>query len=175
MAGPRRPRARGGICLAQEEAGAERVVGVELELGGPRAEGRALDLRDDGAVDAVDDSPAELGADDRAVAELLPDREVEQREPRRRARAARRAIDLAVGEHRDVALREDFPVLRLPEDHAVDVAQLGLVRVDDLVRSLEVALDRAAELDQPWELAGLDALGTRRVERAAERDVDLVP
>ena len=64
---------------------------------------------------------------------------VEQREPRGGARAARRAVDLAVGEHRHVPLRERLLALLLPEDHAVDVAELGLERVDDLVRSLERA------------------------------------
>src|SRR5581483_8745172 len=63
--------------------------------------------------------------------------------------------------------------LLLPEDHPVDVPQLGLVRVDDVVRRLEVGLDRPAELDQPRQLARLDRLLERRVERAAERDVDL--
>ena len=56
---------------------------------------------------------------------------VEQRKPRGRAAAARRAVDLAVGEDGDVALR--VRALALPEDHAVDVAQLGLERMDDLV------------------------------------------
>ena len=42
--------------------------------------------------------------------------------------------------------------LVLPEDHAVDVAKLGLERVHDLVRGLDGALDLAAELDQAREL-----------------------
>ena len=73
------------------------------------------------------------------MAELLPAREltrrVEQREARRRAAPARRAIDLAVGEHRDVAL--NVLALALPEDHAVDVSELGLDGVDELVLTLE--------------------------------------
>ena len=34
---------------------------------------------------------------------------------------------------------ERLVALLLPEDHAVDVAELGLERVDDVVRGLEVA------------------------------------
>ena len=41
------------------------------------------------------------------------------------------------------------------------------------MRILEVSLDRATELYQPWQLSRLDALGARRVERAAVGDVDL--
>ena len=64
--------------------------------------------------------------------------------------------------------------LLLPEDHPVDVAQLGLARVDDLLIRLQVGLDRPAELDQPREVCGLDALRAGGVERASERDVDPV-
>src|SRR5918993_949865 len=64
--------------------------------------------------------------------------------------AARGAIDLAVGEDGHVALR--VPSFVLPEDDAVDVAELGLQRVHELVRVLQVMLDRAAELDQARQL-----------------------
>ena len=61
--------------------------------------------------------------------------------------------------------------LVLPEDHAVDVPELGLERVDDLVRRLELGLDLAAELDQARQLARLDALlgATRRTRRRRRR------
>ena len=86
--------------------------------------------------------------------------------------AARRAVDLAVGEDRDVPLRERLVALVLPEDDAVDAAQLRLERMDDVVLGLDRRLDRAAELDQPRQLPRLDALLERRVERTAEGDVD---
>src|SRR5581483_2705129 len=134
------------------------------------------DLGDDAVRRLLDDPAGELAADDAQVAERLAGAEpplvVEQGEPRRGAAAARRAIDLAVGEDGDVPLGERLVALLLPEDDPVEVAQLGLPRMDDLVVASEVRLDRAAELDQPRELARLDALRQRGVERAAERDVD---
>ena len=65
--------------------------------------------------------------------------------------------------------------LLLPEDHAVDVAELRLERMDDVLPRLDLALELAPELDEPRQLRRLDALLERRVERAAERDVDRVP
>src|SRR5437773_7153764 len=103
--------------LTDQESAAERVVRVELELRAARPEGAALDLGDHTAVDALDDAAPELGADDREVAQLLARREFEQCEARARARAARRAVDLTVGEHRHVALGQR--ALVLPEDDAV--------------------------------------------------------
>ena len=111
------------------------------------AERAPLDLRDDGRrsgdVGVADHPRAELRPDDAAVAELGSAGKaagaVEEREPRRGSAAARRAVDLAVGEHGDVALREGILSLLLPEDDAVDVAQLGLERVDELVLGLERA------------------------------------
>ena len=97
---------------------------------------------------------------------------VEQREPRRGAAAARRAVHLAVGEHRDVPLCERPLALVLPEDDPVHVAQLGLERMDDVVLGFERALELPAELDQPRKLPWLDPLLDGGVERAAERDVD---
>ena len=47
--------------------------------------------------------------------------------------------------------------------------------MDDLVLSLEVGLDRPAELDQARQLVGCDALLQERVERAAEGDVHGAP
>ncbi len=61
--------------------------------------------------------------------------------------------------------------LVLPEDHAVDVAELGLERVDDVVLVLDGALDLASQLDQPWKLTRLDPLLDRGVEGTAERNV----
>ena len=124
-----------------------------------------------GDLGVPDDAAAELRADDAQVPQLLatrkPSRAVEEREPRRGAAAARRAVDLAVGEHGDVALRERLLALLLPEDHAVDVAELGLERVDDVLPRLDLALELAAELDQARKLARLDALldATRRTRR----------
>ena len=97
---------------------------------------------------------------------------VEQREPCGRSRAAWRAIDLAVREHRHVSLGERLGLLGLPEDHAVDVPELRLEWVDDVVGRLELCLDPATELDQARELTRLHPLLERRVERPAERDVD---
>ena len=102
------------------------------------AERAALDLGDHGRdprdLRAVHDPRAELGADDAQVPQLRAARElarpIEQREPRGRAAAARRAVDLAVREHGHVALHERRAVVHvLPEDHAVDVPELRLERV----------------------------------------------
>ena len=110
------------------------------------------------------------------MAQLGPARQlpagVEQGEPGRGARAARRAVDLAVGEHGHVALGQRLLALLLPEDDAVHVPQLRLERVHDLVLRLESALDLTAERDQPRQLGRLDPLGQRGVEGATEGDVD---
>ena len=63
----------------------------------------------------------------------------------------------------------------LPEDDAVDAAELRFQRVDDLVVSFEVGLDLPAELDQPGDFTGRDALFEEGVERTAESDVDGAP
>ena len=97
---------------------------------------------------------------------------VEQREPGGRPRAARRAVDLAVGEHRHVPLRERPVFLVLPEDHAVHVPKLGLERVDDVVLGLDRGLELPPECDQARQLAGRDAFLEARVERPAVGDVD---
>ena len=109
--------------------------GLEHELVRACAMRRALDLGDHRRAPVhlgpVDDPRAELRADDAEVAELG---HVEQRHPRRRRAAAGRAVDLAVREHRDVALHGRRAVLLvLPEDDAVDAAELRLQRMDDLV------------------------------------------
>ena len=103
---------------------------------------------------------------------------VEQRQPRRRRAPARRAVDLAVREDGHVALDEPACVaaLRLPEHDAVDVAQLRLVRMDDLVLGLERALQLAAQLDERRDVGRLDrepdlVRRDERVEGAAVRDV----
>ena len=93
-------------------------------------------------------------------------------EPRGGAAAARGAVDLAVGKHGDVALRQRIVPLVLPEDHAVHVAQLGLEGVDDVVLRLDVRLELTPQRDQPRQLAWLDALLERGVEGASEGDVD---
>jgi len=122
------------------------------------------------------DAARELRADDRAVPQRLAPRQpalcIEQREPRGGARAARRAVDLPVGEHRHVPLRQRPFALLLPEDDPVHVAELALERVDDVVCSLERGLQLSAECDQARQLARLDPLLERCVERAAEREVD---
>ena len=127
-------------------------------------------------VGVADDPARELGADDGEVAELGSARQValrvEQRESGGRPRAARRAVDLAVGEHRHVPLRERPVSLVLPEDHAVHVPELGLERVDDVVRGLDRGLELAPECDQARQLAGRDPFLEARVERPAEGDVD---
>src|SRR5205823_9467165 len=108
------------------------------------------------------DPPDELAADDAAMEERVAHGEptfvVEQREPRRGAAAARRAVDLAVGEHRHVALGERRFALFLPEDDAVHVPKLRLARMDDLVPRFELGLDRPPELDQARQLRRLDPL-----------------
>ena len=96
----------------------------------------ALDLRDDrGAardLGVADDPGAELGADDALVEELGPARELaralEEREAGGGSAPARRAVDLAVGEHGHVALAQGrAEVDPLPEDDPVDVPQLVLL------------------------------------------------
>src|SRR6266508_4919518 len=82
----------------------------------------------------------------------------------------RRPVDLPVREHRHVPLH--VCALALPKDDAVDVTQLRLEWMDDLVLRLELVLQPAAALDQARQLARLDALLERRVERPAECDVD---
>ena len=80
----------------------------------------------------------------------------QEREPGGGPAAARRAVDLAVGEDGDVALGErdaGGPVglgrrLVLPEDDAVDAAQLGLVGVDDVERRVERRAQLALEGDE---------------------------
>ena len=147
-----------------------------------RAVRASLDLGDDGRkprdLRLADDATAELGVDDAQVPKLLaawePSRAIEDREARRRAAAARRAVDLAVREDRDVALRQRVVTFLLPEDHAVHVAQLGLERVDDVLPLLDRPLELTPELDQPRELRGMHVLLDRRVERASERDLELV-
>ena len=118
----------------------------------------------------------ELRVDDAAMTKLLAagqaTRTVEQREPSRRSAAARRAVDLAVREHRDVALSQRALTLLLPEDHAVDVPELRLEWVDDVLPGFDLALELAAELDQARELARLDPLLDGGVEGTTERDVD---
>ena len=99
-------------------------------------------------------------------------RGIEQGKSGRRSRAARRAVDLAVGEDGHVPLGQRVGALVLPEDDAVDIPQLRLDRVHDLVPILEHALQLAAELDQPRQLGRLDTLRQRGVEGAAEGDVD---
>src|SRR3954469_9778358 len=76
---------------AQQEAGPERVAGVEREHRFARAEGGSLDLGDDRWMTAdrralVDDPRLEDRIDERAMPERLPDRE-----PPRARRTARRA------------------------------------------------------------------------------------
>ena len=73
--------------------------------------------------------------------ELLSRRErsgvVQQREPRGRAAAAGRAVDLAVGEDRDVLLHQRRPVsvqLRV-EDHAVDALEPRFDRIAERLRA----------------------------------------
>ena len=101
-------------------------------------------------VHLLDHPARELGADDAAVTEDLAGRQlaarVQDRQPCRRPAPARGAVDLAVGEHRDVALGE--ALWSVEEDHAVDTVQLGLVRMDDLELGLERVLQLSAELDQ---------------------------
>ena len=133
-----------GIVRVEREDVLAGAIGASLDLGDDRRDARDLGVADDAA--------AELGVDDAAVAKLVaarkPTRAVEEREPRRRSAAARRAVDLAVREHRDVALGQRALALLLPEDHAVDVAKLRLERVDDVLPRLELALELAAELDR---------------------------
>src|SRR5918994_7214521 len=127
--------------LPKEEAVWEWVVQVEREDVLARAVRASLDVRDDRG-DASDlglahDPPAELRVDDAQMAQLRassqPTGAVEERESRRRPASAGRAIDLAVREDGHVALGQGIVVLLLPENHTVDVAQLGLERVHDLL------------------------------------------
>jgi hypothetical protein len=88
----------------------------------------------------TDDAAAELGADDREVRSGASRRQlarrVEEREPRRRpAPHGERSTSPSAN---TVTLRcASGRRPRLPEDDAVDVAQLRLARVDDLVARLE--------------------------------------
>src|SRR5262245_25210737 len=124
-------RATQARSSAQEKALAQRIPRVERELGGARAVGAALHLGHDrraaGHLGVADDTREELRVDDREMAKRLAawqaTRRLEEREAGRRAAPAGRTVDLAVGEDRDVPLRERLVVLVLPEDDAVDVPQ----------------------------------------------------
>ena len=84
----------------------------------------------------------------------------------------------SVSEDCDVALDERRAVgLVLEEDHPVDVSQLGLERMDDRIRGLELTLHLAAQRNQTRQRRGLDRERQRaqvdgRVEGAAVRHVD---
>src|SRR5215208_1449760 len=170
--------AMGSTLLPQEEACIQLVGILEHEAVLARAMCGTLDLGDHGRhagdLGVADDATTELAADAAEVSQLVAARQlsggVEQRQPCRRAAAARRAVDLPVREDRDVAL--NIVALALPEDDAVHVAQLGLERVDDLVVRFKLVLELAPALDQPRQLLRRDSLLDGRVERAAERDVD---
>ena len=142
---------------------AARVVSATFDL---RHDcGKARDLR------ATDDTRAELRPDDAAMHKLFSPPQlagrIEEREARRGAAAARRPVDLAVREHRDIALDERrSPLDRLEEDDTVDVSQLGLERMDELAHRLELTLDVPAELDEAWQIAGLHREG--RLHRGIE-------
>jgi hypothetical protein len=107
----------------------------------------ALDLGDHPGRCLLDDAAGELAADDAQVAQRRPGRG--------RASSCRSAsrAPLPQGERstspsakkRSRSAGQRLRPFLLPEDHAVDVAQLRLVRVDDRLRRLEVGLDRASE------------------------------
>ena len=136
----------------------QRVPRVEDEavLAGP--EGAALDLGHDGVAalgaHALDDPAAERGPDDRVVRQHVAVAEPagggEQRGPRGRARAARRAVDLAVREHGHVALVRAVVAVRqlVVEDRPVDAREPLVARVAGGLGPLERPLDRPAERDQ---------------------------
>ena len=75
---------------------------------------------------------------------------VQQRGPRAGARPARRAVDLAVGEDRHVALvRPGRGVAEVVvEDRPVDAGEPVVARVAGVLGAGERALDLAAERDQ---------------------------
>src|SRR5688572_21095466 len=109
---------------AQQESVFEGVAIVEGEgmFAGPV--GRAFDLGDDrwAARDVgsrLEHAGVEDGIDDRSMLERLADADLvaveEDRQAGRRSRAARGAIDFAVGEDRDVALGKSFALDGLPE------------------------------------------------------------
>ncbi len=105
---------------------------------------------------------------------------VQDRQPGRRAGAARRPIDFAVGEDRDVALGTALALDGLPEDDAVDAREVRLVRVDDLERAIQGGAELALQGDQLGEGSRLDMEPEgphihRAVERPAERDVEHQP
>ena len=149
-------------------------------------EGRAFDLGDDRRASAdrrtcLDHAGVEDRIDDRSMAERFADADlaavVEDRQPGRRSGAARRAIDLAVGEDRDVALGQRLVADGFPEDHAVDATQIGLVWVDDVDRLFQGRPELTLQGDQLGERCRLDveAEGMHvegAVERAAEPDVE---
>ena len=126
-----------------------RAIRAPLDLGDHRREARHIRV--------AHHAGAELRVHDAPVSKLRatrqPSRAIEQGQPRRRAAPARGAIHLAVREDRHVALGQRILALLLPEDHAVDVAELGLERVHDVLPRLDLALQLAPELDQPRELA----------------------
>ena len=110
---------------------------------------------------------------------------VQDRQPGARPGAARRAIDFAVGEDRDVALGPAgrvglgrfWPGHGLPEDHAVDAAQRRLQGVHDLDGRLQGRAQLALQGDELGEVGGGDPQAERAdversVERATEPDIE---
>src|SRR4051794_6242993 len=148
------------VTLAEEEAGAERVVRVQDELVATGDRCAALDLRDDGrppgdVAGEADDRAPELCVDDAHVAEDLalpkPALVGEAREACRGPAAARRAVHLAVGKDRHVPLDERavrVGRLVLPEHDPVDAREIGLIGVDDRDGPFERRPELALERDQ---------------------------
>ena len=97
------------------------------------------DLRHDGGIVAhrrLAQHPAgEAAADDALVDVRLPDRQrplrMQPGQPGRRAGPARRAVDLAIGEDRDVAAVGSSG-WRASDDRAVDAVQAWFERMHDL-------------------------------------------
>ena len=94
---------------------------------------------------------------------------VQDRQPGRRARAARRPIDFAVGEDRDVALGPALALDGLPEDDAVDAREVRLVRVDDLERAIQGGAELALQGDQLGEGSRLDMEPEGRAHPSSRR------
>src|SRR5699024_8971763 len=99
------------------------------------------------------------------------------------AGTARRAVDLTVGEDRDIALVQLTGVRRaeaVDEDRAVDARQAFVLRMHGLRMAGQCRLDLAPEVDEPSEALGRDLESEtvavdEGIERPAPGEVDGQP
>src|SRR4051794_36232500 len=118
------------------------------------AKRRARDLGQQAAGRVAERAGGEGRADDGGVGPRRAGRVAAQRRARGGGRAARRAVDLAVGEDRHVAL--GARAQRLMDHRPVDPRQALVLRMAGDLGGVQSALDRAAGGDEPGQAVGPD-------------------